>query len=71
MNTKYFHAFTKVHKKHMKIERLKNDKGVWMEDDKQLQQMLMNFLKNLFLKDTFQFNGYPIHNFFSKLKLKY
>ena len=68
-NTKYFHAKTVVHKRRSNIVRLKDDQGEWVEDGKKLQRMAIDSYKNLFLKDHFQFIGFPIHKSFPELGL--
>ena len=56
-NIKYFHASTIVQKKCNNVKKLKNDDGVWVEDDITFQSIAINFFEKLFSKDHFTFEG--------------
>nr|KYP52894.1 LINE-1 reverse transcriptase isogeny [Cajanus cajan] len=47
-NTKYFHSTTIIRKRKNRILKLKNDGGIWIENKKDLEELVTNFYKNLF-----------------------
>lgn len=51
-NTKWFQRKAMWRKKKNKISKLKNDSGVWVEDDKGLHEMTNSFFKTLYEKES-------------------
>ena len=65
-NTKYFHAKAVTKKRKTSIAKLKDDDVRWVEDDTSLKQMMVDYFKKLFSKESF--SSFPIYNSFSKLE---
>ncbi|XP_028093960.1 uncharacterized protein LOC114294059 [Camellia sinensis] len=47
-NTKYFHLTTLAKRRKRKIEMLKNDNGMWVDQPEQLKVLITNYFMNLF-----------------------
>lgn len=50
-NTSFFHASTRIRKKRQVVECLRNDAGVWIDDQTVLKSMAENFFRDLYTSD--------------------
>ena len=66
-NTKFFYESKKVKRRRKQIECLKNDEGVWINDEDALRSMAASFFMKLYTKDGFIFLGFLLINAFPKL----
>lgn len=50
-NTRFFHTSAIVRRGRNKVESLKNEVGVWVEDKEELKELALKFYKELFSSD--------------------
>ena len=48
LNTKYFHAMASVRQKNNHIFRLKDDHGLWRDQESGLQEVILNYFRQLY-----------------------
>lgn len=51
-NTRFFHTSTLVRRRRNRVESLKNDGGIWVEDKKGLKETAMRFYTDLFSSNS-------------------
>lgn len=47
-NTRYYHVKATKRKRRNRIHMLRNNDGIWIEDEKQLKSLVIDFFKRLF-----------------------
>lgn len=45
LNTKFYHAATMIRRRRNRIEALKNDSRMWIDDQKKMQNLVRNYFK--------------------------
>ncbi|CAL8995128.1 unnamed protein product [Prunus brigantina] len=63
-NTKFFHMTTVIRRRRNKIERLKNEEGVWVEDAVQMKGLAVKYFSNLFSQSNCLSTDITIPNLF-------
>lgn len=66
-NTIFFHAKMIYRRKKNRIELLKNEEGVWMENQDDLKNLACNLFQNLYTLETFTVSAYHIKGKFSSI----
>ena len=47
-NTKFYHTKTIAHRKKNRIKMLRDHKGRWVDEAKEIRRLILNFYKTLF-----------------------
>lgn len=47
-NSRFFHKFASARKEHNKIQRLRDEQGVWRDKDEEIEQIITGYFENIF-----------------------
>ncbi|VVA30150.1 Hypothetical predicted protein, partial [Prunus dulcis] len=64
-NTKFFHLTTIIRRRRNKIERLKNNEGVWVEQAQDIKGLAMAYFEQLFSQEIMEHRELILPNLFS------
>nr|KYP72232.1 hypothetical protein KK1_004819 [Cajanus cajan] len=65
-NTRYFHGTTVIRRRRNKVERLLNDQALWVMQQEELEAMVTEYYKHLFLESG-DHNNLCLQNAFPSL----
>ncbi|XP_021828885.1 uncharacterized protein LOC110769256, partial [Prunus avium] len=66
-NTKFFHLSTIIRRRRNKIDRLKNDAGLWVEESDGIKNLAMQYFSELFSPAPVATNSFTIPNMFPSI----